>query len=83
MCSKMAIDRLITRRDVRLREMTVWQMLHETCACSEEVLDINIEDLDLDLAGRRPADSKGVQRKVRRCGGAREELRSATELPQP
>ncbi|MFF7755000.1 hypothetical protein ACFZCP_38555 [Streptomyces sp. NPDC007971] len=77
----MAIDRLIARRDVRLREMTVWQMPHETCACSEPVLDINIEDLD--LAGRRPADSKGVQRKVRRCGGAREELRSATGLPQP
>ncbi|BAU81403.1 recombinase [Streptomyces laurentii] len=30
--SKMAIDRLIARRDVRLREKTVWRMLYETVA---------------------------------------------------
>ncbi len=49
--SKMAVDRLIVRRDVHLREKTLWRMLYETCARSEEILDVNIEELD--LAGRR------------------------------
>ncbi|WP_257138366.1 MULTISPECIES: site-specific integrase [Streptomyces] len=64
--SKMAIDRLIARRDVHLREKTLWRMLYETCARSEEILDVNIEELD--LAGRRvPVKSKGAQPKVRRA----------------
>ncbi|GGU64680.1 hypothetical protein GCM10010211_32180 [Streptomyces albospinus] len=68
--SKMAIDRLIARRDVHLREKTLWRMLYETCARSEEVLDVNIEDLD--LAGRRcPVKAKGAQPKVRRRGVTR------------
>ena len=63
--SKMAIDRLIARREVHLREKTLWRMLYETCARSEEVLDVNIEDLD--LAGRRcPVKAKGAVPKVRR-----------------
>jgi hypothetical protein len=48
--SKMAIDRLIARRDVHLREKTLWRMLYETVARSEEILGVNIEELD--LAGR-------------------------------
>ncbi|EYT81610.1 recombinase [Streptomyces sp. Tu 6176] len=68
--SKMAIDRLIARRDVHLREKTLWRMLYETCARSEEILDVNIEDLD--LAGRRaPVKSKGAKPKVRRRGTVR------------
>ena len=68
--SKMAIDRLIARRDVHLREKTLWRMLYETCARSEEILDVNIEELD--LAGRRcPVKSKGAQPKVRRRGATR------------
>ncbi|GAA2459075.1 hypothetical protein GCM10010433_71550 [Streptomyces pulveraceus] len=68
--SKMAIDRLIARRDVHLREKTLWRMLYETCARSEEILDVNIEDLD--LAGRRaPVKSKGAEPKVRRRGTVR------------
>ncbi|MFF2744236.1 tyrosine-type recombinase/integrase [Kitasatospora sp. NPDC058048] len=68
--SKKAIDRLIARRDVHLREKTLWRMLYETCARSEEILDVNIEDLD--LAGRRaPVKSKGAKPKVRRRGTVR------------
>ncbi|MFJ5611078.1 tyrosine-type recombinase/integrase [Streptomyces sp. NPDC093221] len=68
--SKMAIDRLIARRDIHLREKTLWRMLYETCARSEEILDLNIEDLD--LAGRRcPVKAKGAQPKVRRRGASR------------
>lgn len=50
--SKTAIDRLIARRDVSLREKTLWQMLYETAARADEILDLNIEELDL---GRRRA----------------------------
>jgi integrase len=49
----MAIDRLIARRDVRLREKTLWRMLYETVARAEEILGINIEELDL-VGRRRP-----------------------------
>ncbi|MCX4750318.1 site-specific integrase [Kitasatospora sp. NBC_01287] len=71
--SKMAIDRLIARRDVHLREKTLWRMLYETCARAEEVLGVNIEDLD--LAGRRcRVKAKGAQPKARRRGQAREDF---------
>lgn len=41
-------------------------------ARSEEILDVNIEDLDLDLAGRRcPGKAKAAQPKVRRRGASR------------
>lgn len=49
--SKMAIDRLIARREVHLREKTLWPMLYETVARAEESPGVNIEELD--LAGRR------------------------------
>ncbi|MFR9774033.1 hypothetical protein [Nocardia sp. SC052] len=45
--SRTAIDRLIARRDVGLREKTLWRMLYETCARTEELLQLNLEDLDL------------------------------------
>jgi integrase len=41
------IDRLCRRRDVPLREKTLWRMLYETAARAAEVLSLNIEDLDL------------------------------------
>ena len=53
-----AIDRALSRRDVPLREKTLWRMLHETAARASEVLALNIEDLDLD-ARRAPVRSKG------------------------
>ncbi|MFI0794758.1 hypothetical protein ACH4OY_19030 [Micromonospora rubida] len=70
--SKMAIDRLIARREVHLREKTLWRMLHETAGRSEEILGVNIEDLD--FAGRRcPVKAKGNRTKARRRGQARED----------
>ncbi|PBC66320.1 site-specific recombinase XerD [Streptomyces sp. TLI_235] len=45
--SRIAIDRLIGRREIHLRERTLWWMLYETAARAEEILSVNIEDLDL------------------------------------
>ncbi|WP_331743451.1 site-specific integrase (plasmid) [Streptomyces sp. NBC_00873] len=71
--SKMAVDRLIARRDVHLREKTLWRMLYETCARAEEILGVNIEELD--LAGRRaPVKAKGARPRTRRRGAPREEF---------
>ena len=53
-----AIERALTRRDLPLREKTLWRMLYETAARASEVLALNIEDLDLD-ARRAPIRSKG------------------------
>ena len=67
--SRTAIDRLITRRDIDLRDKTLWRMLYETCARTEELLQVNIEDLD--LAGRCcPVKSKGAKPRTRRRGAA-------------
>ncbi|HUR01839.1 MAG TPA: site-specific integrase [Nonomuraea sp.] len=71
--SKMAIDRLIARREVHLREKSLWRMLYETAARTEEVLGVNIEDLD--LGGRRcSVKAKGARSKARRRGQAREDF---------
>jgi site-specific recombinase XerD len=40
--SRTAIDRLIGRRDVHVREKTLWRMLYETTARAEEILPLNI-----------------------------------------
>jgi integrase len=53
-----AIDRALSRRDVPLREKTLWRMLYETAARASEVLALNIEDPRLD-ARRAPIRSKG------------------------
>ena len=37
-----AIDRALTRRDVPLRDKTLWRMLYETAARASEVLALNI-----------------------------------------
>ncbi|MGW3473026.1 tyrosine-type recombinase/integrase [Saccharopolyspora sp. NPDC000995] len=41
------IDRLCRRRDVPLREKTLWRMLYESASRANAVLALNIEDLDL------------------------------------
>lgn len=46
-----AIERQLSRRDVPLREKTLWRMLYETAARASEILALDIDDLD--LAGRR------------------------------
>jgi integrase len=56
--TKTTIRRLLSRRDVPLREKTLWRMLYETAARAAEILALNVEDLDLE--GRRaPIRSKG------------------------
>lgn len=71
--SRLAIDRLVARREVALREKTLYRMLYETAARTEEILGLNIEDLD--LAGRRAAvKAKGARAKTRRRGQAREDV---------
>ncbi|MGO4615712.1 tyrosine-type recombinase/integrase [Nocardia sp. 2YAB30] len=70
--SRTAIDRLITRRDIHVREKTLWRMLYETCARTDELLQVNIEDLD--LPGRCcPVKSKGATPRTRRRGATRNE----------
>lgn len=59
---RVAIERAIARRDVSLREKTLWRMLYETAARASEVLALNVEDLDLD----------NRQAKVRSKGGDRD-----------
>ena len=49
---------MLSRRDVPLREKTLWRMLYETAARAGEVLALNIEDPGLD-ARRAPIRSKG------------------------
>ncbi|MFF3573005.1 tyrosine-type recombinase/integrase [Nocardia jiangxiensis] len=70
--SRTAIDRLISRREIHLREKTLWRMLYETCARAEELLQLNIEDLD--LAGRcARVKSKGAKPRTRRRGATHHE----------
>ncbi|MGH3858213.1 tyrosine-type recombinase/integrase [Actinokineospora sp.] len=45
--SRSRIDRLCRRRDVPLRENTLWRMLYESASRASAVLALNIEDLDL------------------------------------
>ncbi|GGS25174.1 hypothetical protein GCM10010284_67600 [Streptomyces rubiginosohelvolus] len=75
--SKTAVDQLIGRVDVHLRERTLWRMLYETCASSEEVLGVNIEDLDL-AARSCPVKPKGDRRKARQRGQGQEDLELET-----
>jgi integrase len=42
-----ALKRLWSRRDVALREKTLWRLLYETAARAGEALSLNVEDLDL------------------------------------
>ena len=40
------LDELLRRRNVALREKTLWRMLYETAARASEVLALDVEDLD-------------------------------------
>jgi integrase len=55
---KAAIERQLSRRDLPLREKTLWRMLYETAARANEILALDIEQLDLDNR-RAPIRSKG------------------------
>jgi len=52
------IERLLSRRDIPLREKTLWRMLYETAARASEILGLNVEDLDLEQR-RAAVRSKG------------------------
>jgi integrase len=56
--TKNAVHRLLSRRDIPLRERTLWRMLYETAARAAEILSLNVEDLDLEN-NRAPVKSKG------------------------
>jgi integrase len=52
------LERLFARRDLPLRERTLWRLLYETAARANELLALDVADLD--LANRRaPVHSKG------------------------
>ncbi|WP_246645069.1 site-specific integrase [Nonomuraea ceibae] len=55
--AKTTIQRLLSRRDIPLREKTLWRMLYETAARAAEILALNVEDLDLEHC-RAPVRSK-------------------------
>ncbi len=42
-----ALERLWGRRDVALRDKTLWRLLYETAARANEALSLNVDDLDL------------------------------------
>jgi integrase len=80
--SKMAIDRLVARREVHLRKKTLWRMLYETAGRAEEILGVNIEDLD--FASRRClVKAKGARTKNRRRGQVRRDYVEHTALRGP
>ena len=41
------LETLWSRRDISLREKTLWRMLYETAARAGEILSLNVDDLDL------------------------------------
>ena len=41
------LEKLWSRRDINLREKTLWRTLYETAARAGEILALNIEDMDL------------------------------------
>jgi integrase/recombinase XerD len=41
------LERLFARRDLPLRERTLWRLLYETAARANELLALDVEDLDL------------------------------------
>ena len=55
------LEKLWSRREISLREKTLWKMLYETAARAGEILALNIEDLDL-LRKRAVIIGKGGHR---------------------
>ena len=45
---KASIETLLTRPSLPLRERTLWRMLYETAARTQEILSLNADELDLD-----------------------------------
>ncbi|MFI6180417.1 hypothetical protein ACIA8R_33085 [Nonomuraea sp. NPDC051191] len=51
--AKTTIHRLLSRRDIPLRERALWRMLYETAVRAAEILALNVEDLDLETGSGR------------------------------
>jgi len=56
--AKTKLERLLSRRDIPLRDKTLYRMLYETAARAAEILSVNVQDLDLENR-RAPLTSKG------------------------
>jgi len=56
--AKTKLERLLSRRDIPLRDKTLYRMLYETAARAAEILSLNVQDLDLENR-RAPLISKG------------------------
>ena len=54
------LEALWSRRDISLREKTLWRVLYETAARAGEILALNIEDMDLPRK-RAVITGKGVR----------------------
>jgi len=57
------LDKLWSRPDVGLREKTLWRMLYETAARTNEILALDVEDLDL-ARKRAVVVGKGGHREI-------------------
>ena len=42
-----ALERLFNRRDIALRDKTLWRLLYETAARANEALSLDVDELDL------------------------------------
>ncbi|MEV1179578.1 site-specific integrase, partial [Nonomuraea sp. NPDC049784] len=56
--AKTKLERLLSRRDLPLRDKTLYRMLYETAARAAEILSLDVDDLDLENR-RAPLRSKG------------------------
>jgi integrase len=56
--AKTRLERLLSRRDLPLRDKALYRMLYETAARAAEILSLNVEDLELENR-RAPLTSKG------------------------
>lgn len=61
--SRAEVERILTRRNVGVRDRALWRMLYETAARANEVLGLNVEDVDLS-AKRAVTIRKGGDRDV-------------------
>ncbi|MGP4025771.1 tyrosine-type recombinase/integrase [Actinomadura sp. 3N407] len=51
--AKTKLERTLSRRDLPLREKTLYRMLYETAVCAAEILALDVQDLDLENRKRR------------------------------
>ncbi|MBG6104759.1 tyrosine-type recombinase/integrase [Micromonospora vinacea] len=72
---------VLTRRDVPLREKTLWRMLYETCARAGEILALDIADLELEARRAKVVSKGGAVEYVYWASGTAHLLRGRTAGP--